>query len=37
LTNFAGIQTSAMNTGLGSANQASTAISATASITIGGN
>ncbi len=37
LTNFAGINTAAMNSGIGSANQAVTSISATASINIGGD
>src|SRR6185295_4680623 len=34
-TNFAGIQTSSTNTGLGSANQAATAVGANANVTFG--
>ena len=35
--NFSGVQTASMNTGIGSANQAATAIGANANITFGDN
>jgi hypothetical protein len=37
LANFGGINTSSMNTGIGSANQAATAVGANANITFGNN